>query len=75
MGKELRMPLPVPDSERDRMEEAVGLLKKLIPDDQVKLTTWEVVLVDELREGKACTRIRLKELREAVHRIYPDTPI
>ena len=69
--KVVRMSKPIPDSEADRSEEAKQLIAKLRPEDVPNLTTWEVELVKELAEGKAATRIRLKELREAVERIHP----
>jgi hypothetical protein len=75
MNKVYRMPKPLPSTETERTEEAQKLIARLTPEDTVKLTTWEVTLVAELREGKAATRIRLKDLREAVHRIYPDVEI
>ena len=69
--KVVRMSKPIPENEADRAEEAKQLIAKLRPEDIPKLTTWEVVLVTEMEEGKAATRIRLKELREAVERIHP----
>jgi hypothetical protein len=69
------MPKPVPSTEQERTEEALALIGKLVPEDMAKLTTWEVTLVEELKDGKAATRIRLKDLRECVHRLYPDTEI
>lgn len=67
------MSKPIPDTETERVEEAKQLLSKLKTGDRLKLTTWELTLVEELGEGKACTRIRLKELREAMERLYPTT--
>lgn len=69
--KVVRISKPIPGSENDRQEEAKQLLAKLRIADRLKLTTWELTLVEELEEGKACTRIRLKELRDAIERIYP----
>jgi len=69
--KVVRMSKPIPENEADRAEEAKQLIAKLRPDDMPKLTTWEVTLIEELASGKAATRIRLKELREAVERIHP----
>lgn len=70
----LKMPKPIPDNEADRTAEAAGLMNQLTETDIPKMTSWEVELVVSLREGKACTRIRLKELRELVARLYPPTP-
>ena len=67
--KPLVMPKPIPDNEDDRVAEATELLAKISHSDIYLLTSWELELVDELREGKACTRIRLKELRDAVERV------
>lgn len=67
----LKMPKPIPDSEADRTAEAAELLGKLESEDVVKMTSWEVELTVALEEGKACTRIRLKELRELVARLHP----
>jgi hypothetical protein len=71
-GNVLRMKKPIPDNETDRCLEAVDLISKLKPEDMPRLTTWEVTLIEELNKGLACTRIRLKDLREAVSRLYPD---
>jgi uncharacterized protein YqfB (UPF0267 family) len=71
-GNVLRMKKPIPDSESDRCLESVDLIAKLKPEDMAKLTTWEVGLVEDLSVGKACTKIRLKELRECIERIYPN---
>lgn len=70
--KVVRMAKPIPSTEAERAEEAKQLIAKLRHEDIPKLTTWEVALVNELEEGKACTRIRLKELREAISRIFPE---
>lgn len=71
--KVVRMAKPIPETESERLEEAKQLLAKLKTGDRLKLTTWELTLVEELGEGKACTRIRLKELRAAIERLYPTT--
>lgn len=65
----LKFPKPIPDSESDRVAESIELLKKITDADASRLTTWEVELIDSLSQGMACTRIRLKELRECVARI------
>jgi hypothetical protein len=67
--KPLMMPKPIPDSEDDRVAEAMILLAKISHLDMPLLTTWELEMIDAIRDGKAVTRIRLKELREAVERI------
>ena len=67
--KPLVMPKPVPSSEADRLAEAVELLTQIKDEDIVKLTTWELETIDSIREGRAVTRIRLKDLRECVERI------
>lgn len=69
--KVVRMSRPIPDREEDRAEEAQQLLARLKREDYHKLTTWEVQLLDELNQELAVTRIRLKELREIIERLYP----
>jgi hypothetical protein len=70
----LRMPKSIPSTEEERTAEALFLIGKLSDADEEQLTVWEVELVESLRQGYASTRIRLKELREAVHRIKPELP-
>lgn len=65
----LALPESIPDSEAERTREAKQLLAKLEDGDDRLLTSWEVLLIAELGEGKACTRVRLKELREAMRRV------
>jgi hypothetical protein len=67
----VRMSKPIPDSETDRTAEAILLIKRITDSDIPKLTTWELELVDSLREGRAATRIRLKELRAVLERLHP----
>lgn len=66
----LGLPDPIPSTEAERTAEAERLIAELVDRKAFHhLTTWEVELVDELKQGKACTRVRLKELREALKRI------
>lgn len=65
----LKMPKHIPDSEAERTEEGCELMAQLTDSDVPLMTTWEVQMICELKEGKACTKIRLKELRECVERI------
>jgi hypothetical protein len=69
----VRMSKPIPDNETDRTAEAILLIKRITDDDIPKLTTWEMELVGSLREGRAATRIRLKELRAVLERLHPTT--
>jgi len=68
--KPLVMPKPIPSSETERVAEAMELLGQIRDEDIVKLTTWEVEMIDSIHQGRAVTRIRLKDLRDAVARIH-----
>jgi hypothetical protein len=63
------MPKPMPSTDEERTVEAQSLLARLLPEESKLLTTWEFQLVEELKAGKAATKIRLKELRDVVKRI------
>ena len=66
------MPESVPDSEEERAEQANMLvveLRNLGPDAWNELTTFEVEVLSDLNDGKACTRVRFKIIREAAARI------
>lgn len=67
----LKMLKPIPDNEQDRVAESYRLLAKIQPEDVASMTTWEREMVEEIKQGRAVTRIRLKELREMVERIHP----
>ena len=62
----------IPHSESDRTEEALKLINSLGEDDLLKLTTWELQVIEDISKGRAATKIRLMELREAVKRIRKD---
>jgi hypothetical protein len=68
-GKVVEMGRPIPDNETDRTAEARHLLSFIYEKDLPKLTSWERNTVEEIREGKASTTIRLKELRSIVKRL------
>ena len=70
VDKVTEMPEPMSHSESERTEEAQRLLAQLTNDDLVKLTTWELQNIEDLREGKATTGVRLRELRDTVRRIH-----
>lgn len=68
----LDLPESIPATEAERTEEANRLVCQLREwgDEAWKqLTGWEVEVLNDLNDGKACTRVRLKEVREAVARI------
>lgn len=69
MGKVSSIEDALPTTEAERTEEVHALLSRLTAEDTPNLTTWETQMIAELLEGKAATKIRLKELREAVKRI------
>lgn len=63
------MEKPVPTSEDERTKEALALLAQIPEEDMAKLTTWEMQTVNDIREGKAATGIRLREIRALLKRL------
>jgi len=66
------MPDPIPDSEGERTEEVLRLInevRRLGPEAEKEWTSWELQILSELNDGRACTRIRFKEIREGAKRI------
>jgi hypothetical protein len=59
----------LPTTEEERTNEARALLAHIREEQYPLLTTWERELVHDLADGKAATKIRLKELREIVKRL------
>jgi hypothetical protein len=57
------------EREDERTEEAQRLCSLISDEDNSNLTTWELQTVTDIREGKAATRVRLRELRGIVKRI------
>lgn len=71
-GKLLNIPAPIPNNEADRTMEGNRLIVEIEqfgPEAWKELTTWEVQTILSIKEGSACTRIRLKELRDAHARL------
>jgi hypothetical protein len=68
-GHVVEMSKEIPESETDRTEEAQDLVAMIAESDHPKLTTWEMQTVNEVREGKASTKLRLRELRQIVKRL------
>jgi len=68
--KVTEMSEPMPQTETERTEEAQRLLAQLTEDDLPLLTSWELSTITDLREGKAATAFRLRELRAALKRIH-----
>jgi hypothetical protein len=68
----LVLPEPIPDTEAERTVEGlhlIGVLKDLTKDWKQELTSWELDVVNGVLDGKACTRVRLTEIRGAVARL------
>jgi hypothetical protein len=61
---------PLPDSEDERTQEALELCKIISFGNDSELTTWEMQTVRDVEEGKAATRVRLRELRQIVKRLW-----
>jgi hypothetical protein len=57
------------DREDERTEEAQRLCSMISDEDNASLTTWELQTVTDVRDGKAATRVRLRELRAIVKRL------
>jgi hypothetical protein len=68
MANVIQMPKRMPTTEIERTEEALELIAS-IQSKFSELTSWELQIVQDIKEGKAATNIRLRELREAVKRI------
>lgn len=73
-GKIIRINEVLPDSEDDRTAEALELCRMIVPEDYPRLTTWELQTVEDVRQGKAATKVRLRELRQIVKRLQEERP-
>lgn len=68
----LNLPRSIPDTEEERGKEARELIAEVrnLGDEAWKRwTTWELEILGDLNDGRACTRVRLMEIRDAVERI------
>jgi hypothetical protein len=71
-GRVVEMSKPIPDTEAERTEEARDLVS-MIPEDRYKeLTSWEFQTINEIKEGKASTSFRLREIRQIIKRLRAD---
>jgi hypothetical protein len=68
-GAIINMEKPLPDSEDDRTAEALALCDLISPEDYPKISTWELQTIQDVKAGKAATKVRLREIREVVKRL------
>ena len=71
-AKIIEMSKPISDNESERTEEAWELVSMIPIDLEIKLTSWELETITDIRNGKAATKFRLKEIREIVKRLQAD---
>lgn len=67
--KIVAMDEPLPDSEDERTREALHLCDLISRDDYSQLTSWELQTIQDVKNGKAATKVRLREIRQAVKRL------
>lgn len=60
---------PIPTREDERTREALSIIRCLSGVDLEKLTSWEMSVVSEIKDGRAATTVRLRELRSIYKRL------
>jgi hypothetical protein len=68
-GHVVQMSKALPTTEEERTQEARELVSMIDEKDYVKLTSWEMQTVEEIKAGKASTKFRLNEIRGIVKRL------
>ncbi|HEY0800685.1 MAG TPA: hypothetical protein VGD54_07565 [Steroidobacteraceae bacterium] len=68
-GRIVEMSKAMPTTEDERTTEAKELVSMIAEVDFPKLTTWERATVEEIKEGKAASKFRLREVRGIVKRL------